>query len=203
MIKESKLYDVPLRDLIDYVFPYEKISEWFKEVEVKRVKPPDDMMLVKVRAITKDPNFWAKNPALQREELMITQSLSGETVKMVENGYFYPKRLVYLDDPEITRILEEYGEEIRECVPIGQMNTAMRFATVMTGIITEHHGLSPEAVMEVAKLHCVQRTAYDYPKLAGTPQENAFMLYGCMKIIAQRLDMGIIGKASWVDEYKS
>src|SRR4030042_2312356 len=100
--KEVDIPEISLQDLIDYVFPYEKINEWFEEVRVKRVKPPDDMMLVKVRAITRDPNFWAKNPALQREELTITQTSTSGTVKMVENGFFYPKRLISLEDPEIT-----------------------------------------------------------------------------------------------------
>lgn len=194
--------NISLTDLVDYVFPYEKLCKWSHEIALEHPRPPRDIM-GKVAKITTDKNFWGKNPLLSGEPLTIQRPSDGSRIVLMEHGVFYTSRLIHLEDKELNRVMTGVYPAGEKEVPLGQVNTTMRFATLLIGMLTENYCLSESQVVEVAKLHCVLRTAYDYPSLAGSPEDQAFLLYACTKIIAQKIELGQTASAHRVDFYPS
>jgi hypothetical protein len=173
--------------LIDSQFAFSTLRKWTDEIVVRgsyeneeiekkigesqRYEELKNKLLPILKSISYKPDITVKKP-------------DGEEVQIIHGSNFYIDSFKLLGDSTINRALEESSEDLLPKISRGQFIDTLSYAAIMFGLLTVPHGWSKRTVNKVAK-YCLMKAIY-HPQ-AGSYVESTLLLYGGIKIIANKL----------------
>lgn len=178
-----------LDQMVDQAFPIRKLLKWGKEItKAGRVPRPD--LLEKVRRISTQEGF--RDIAIPQIDVPVVQPSSGSVLEILHGSSFYPGDFVILEDIQVNRAMNSLRECLMDVVSRDLFLNALQSAQLLVSSILLSHDLTPEEVDEIAKYYCLESIIFHYA--AGDWRESTFLLYGCMKVVANQIRNNIFSE---------
>lgn len=131
-------------------------------------------------------------------DVVVFSPTQRKPIEIQHGSDFGLRDFLWLEDKQLNRALKRVGD-LPNDVPRGTFSEAMVVASIFVQGITLSHDLDRKALFRVIQYHSLPGFLYYLDHSEGkflNLRQRVLLLYGCMKILANRMDYASELKAS-------